>query len=177
MFKGAFQSQKYFKVWLKKVTKKLFQSKIFKCTYKNRHWRTVPDIMWQSTTWCRCFKEKNYKTGFCKLFPRVFPPFRQFDWFCGALLLALTIFSFSLIERGDFFALFYDNELKFSFPTEKVSQKLLQYSMCSNKGVFLRKWDTYIKRLSCVLDDMEYFAYLHADVIATSLFHIHCRSW
>ena len=68
-------------------------------------------------------KKKNYKTGFCKLFPRVFPPFRQFDWFCGALLLALTIFSFSLIERGDCFALFYDNELKFSFPTEKSISK------------------------------------------------------
>ena len=81
--------------------------------------------MWQSTTWCRCFKEKNYKTGFCKLFPRVFPPFRQFDWFCGALLLALTMFSFSLIERGDCFALFYDNELKFSFPTEKSISKAI----------------------------------------------------
>ena len=95
--------------------------------------------MWQSTTWCRCFKKKKInKTGFCTLVPRVFLPFRQFDWFCGALLLALTIFSFSLIERGDCFALFYDNELKFSLPTEKA-QKLLQYSMCSNKGAFVKK--------------------------------------
>ena len=83
-------------------------------------------------------KKNNNKTGFCTLVPRVFLPFRQFDWFCGALLLALTIFSFSLIERGDCFALFYDNELKFSLPTEKA-QKLLQYSMCSNKGAFVKK--------------------------------------
>ena len=134
--------------------------------------------MWQSTTWCRCFKKKNYKTGFCKLFPRVFLSFRQFDWFCGALLLALTIFSFSLIERGDCFALFYDNELKFSFPTEKsISKAIAILHVLKQRRFFLRKWDTYIKRFSCVLDDMEYFAYLHADVIATSLFHIHCRSW
>ena len=70
-------------------------------------------------------QKKNYKTGFCKLFPRVFLPFRQFDWFCGALLLALSIFSFSLIERGDCFALFYDNELKFFFPTEKSISKAI----------------------------------------------------
>ena len=37
---------------------------------------------------------------------RVFMPFRQFDWFYRAFLLVLSIFSFYLIERCDFFALF-----------------------------------------------------------------------
>ena len=46
------------------------------------------------------------KTSFSELIARVFMPFRQFDWFYRAFLLVLSIFSFYLIERCDFFALF-----------------------------------------------------------------------
>ena len=162
---------------VKKNYKKLFKSKIFKCTYKNRHWRTVSDIMWQSTTWCRCFKKKIIKPAFvnCSL---------AFSYPSGSLI-GFAVRCYWLLRYSPFLwlnvaiALHYFTTLNWNFPFQpkKVSQKLLQYSMCSNKGVFLRKWDTYIKRLSCVLDDVEYFAYLHTDVIATSLFHIHCRSW
>ena len=178
MFKGAFQSQKDFKVWLKKkLQKSFFNQKYSSVLIKTGTEELFLTLCGKVLHGVDASKKNKIKPAFvnCSL---------AFSYPSDSLI-GFAVRCYWLLRYSPFLwlnvaiALHYFTTMNWNFPFQpkKVSQKLLQYSMCSNKGVFLRKWDTYIKRLSRVLDDMEYFAYLHADVIATSLFHIHCRSW
>ena len=146
----------------KKVTKKLFQSKIFKCPYKNRHWRTVSDIMWQSTTWCRCFKKNKIKPAFVNWSLAFSYPSDSSTGFAVRCYWLLRYSPFLWLNVV--IALHYFTTMNWNFLFQPKKLKSYCNTSCAQtKALLLRKWDTYIKRLCCVLDDMEYFAYLHAD--------------
>ena len=95
--------------------------------------------MWQSTTWCRCFKKKIIKPAFvnCSL---------AFSYPSGSLI-GFAVRCYWLLRYSPFLwlnvviALHYFTTMNWNFPFQpkKVSQKLLQYSMCSNKGVFFKE--------------------------------------
>ena len=177
MFKGAFQSQKDFKVWLKKkLQKSFFNQKYSSVLIKTGTEELFLTLCGKVLHGVDASKKNKIKPAFvnCSL---------AFSYPSDSLI-GFAVRCYWLLRYSPFLwlnvviALHYFTTMNWNFLFQPKKLKSYCNTPCAQtKALLLRKWDTYIKRLCCVLDDMEYFAYLNADAITTSLFHIHCRSW